>query len=151
MWRHPCLNENFPAEVGALAWDVLNIATHQLLAIELLGLSDEFEQAVSLTVHVGKGEVQCDDLVGRGLTFWLTGKVRRLDVIVDSSEGLLTVSHAWKEPPKGGNPATIWTEKDFSAMLVEELGNRRVYRCNNGRRDEDFDKLVFAVELLDSP
>lgn len=35
-----------------------------------------------------------------------------------------------------------------AAMIVEISGSIRLYRCNDGHPDDDFDDLVFSLELL---
>lgn len=37
-----------------------------------------------------------------------------------------------------------------AAMIVEEAGDEYVFRCNDGYPDEDFDDIVFAIQVQSS-
>ena len=55
----------------------------------------------------------------------------------------VTVWNVWDS----GNGATdAW--HNGAAMIVEDIGNGRRYRCNDGMADEDFDDIVFRLERV---
>jgi len=35
-------------------------------------------------------------------------------------------------------------------MIVEEIPSGRRYKCNDGRADDDFDEIVFRIEMSGS-
>ena len=42
----------------------------------------------------------------------------------------------------------IYSQMDYSGMILEQNGNIYRYKCNNAELQDDFDKLVFEIELL---
>jgi len=62
---------------------------------------------------------------------------------------VLNVWNFWEQETciGSGKMKNAWTYG--AAMIVEELPNGRRYRCNDWEPDEDFDDLIFRIELLD--
>jgi hypothetical protein len=144
----PQLAEGLPEELGALRWDVLEVPKNARLALTVLECDETIEQAVVLSVNVGRGLVRAPEHGGKAIHVWCNGQCEPILVEVNAPAGLLTIDHAWKEPARGHNPVSIWREGPFAGMLREMRDGARIYRCNNGRPGEGFDKLVFSLELL---
>jgi hypothetical protein len=150
IWLESRPNENFSPEIGALRWAVLNVSPIARLRLRLVESSRDVDQAVMLTLRTGKGQLSTGELCGTSIVLWASESSNELDVDVESSDGLLVVEHAWREPARGGNPSMVWHDKPYSAMLVEQAGRVSTYRCNNGRRTDEFDKLAFSIEIVAS-
>jgi hypothetical protein len=118
------------------------------LQLTVLECDDTTEQAVVLSVDVGRGAIRAPQHSGKAIHLWCNGRREPVVIEVTSDSGLLTIDHAWKAPARGHNPVSIWREGPFAGMLPEMRDGARIYRCNNGRPGEPFDKLVFSLELL---
>jgi hypothetical protein len=151
MYWQPFVNQRFPKEREVLKWDVLPVAPHQKIAVDVLHVDIEQEHAVELTVYADRdGTVDCGTESERNLWLWVCEPREHLcDVFAPS--GILTVAHGIRYPPIGDHPGHRKSDGDFWGMLVEVKGPKHLYRCNSGKGLGDtFDKLVFTVELLDS-
>jgi hypothetical protein len=172
----PMPNEYIEDHSNALVWDVVPVETCGRVRVEILGhAEDERISGVCLSVYAGDGGLRCGAAAGWELLLWPSDAGARLDsrlrsifdevlaleysatgdtfvCDVDAPEGLLTVQRIVWEPPGGGNPASLFTETDYSAMLVELDGEARRYHCNAGSLDDPFDRLVFSlVPMPDAP
>ena len=61
---------------------------------------------------------------------------------VNSSDGLLSVKNVWD---MGDGVMQSW--RGGGAMIVEGDAGSRRYLCNDGEFDDDFDDLIFTLEI----
>jgi hypothetical protein len=147
MYGKPMLNENLPAQLGALRWDSIPIAARQGLRLTVLRLDPVVRQAILLMVGGRPGVYDGRSWAG-GTHLWPRESGRVQELLVES-DGPLVIQHTWREPPGPGSfgVGVVRGDVDYTGMLVLEETGRRVYRCNNGV-GEAFDELVFALELV---
>lgn len=105
-------------------------------------VDSEWRQGVHLstagTFGVNKQEIS------DAIVLWQDTAPRVTDLIVQSSNAEVFVKNVWDT----GN-GTMHSWHGGAAMIVERLGASRVYRCNDGECDTDFDDLVFSISKLD--
>ncbi len=63
---------------------------------------------------------------------------------VNTKKGELRVKNVWDT----GN-GIVHSGHYGAAMIVEEIPNGRLYRCNDGKPDDDFDEIGFSIERVD--
>ncbi len=68
------------------------------------------------------------------------------EVIIDitSKNKTLIVCNAWDT---GKGTIDYWYQS--CGMQIEEIDGYKIYNCNDGYPDEDFDDLIFKIEFLD--
>ena len=47
------------------------------------------------------------------------------------------------------NDGAMQYEHNGAAMYFEEIPNGKRYFCNDGYPDDDFDDLIFSIEIID--
>lgn len=145
VYRQSMLNPHFPGSSQVLAWDAVSVLPRQRLCVAVMQVTPERPQGVGLAVNVGAGHVAVGDTCSQKVMQWVhQGDVFFADV--ETAAGILTVSHGWIR--EGLPRPTVFVHSDYTGMIVEFSGGKRVYRCNNGRLEQPFDKLVFSLELL---
>jgi hypothetical protein len=63
---------------------------------------------------------------------------------VESKDKVLIVYNVWQ-----GNDGTTHYWHNGAAMYVEEDVEKRIYYCNDGFTDEDFNDLIFGINISD--
>lgn len=99
-------------------------------------------------LHINKGTIEHEGKTykkkskrGLGIRFWFEDKSVQ-ECILRNTDGVLRVWNVWDI----GDGAV---ESGYgTAMIVEQLPNGRRYRCNDGHPDDDFDDLIFRIEIV---
>lgn len=65
------------------------------------------------------------------------------EITVEAKDKILFVYNAWKDE----NDKVLYWEKG-AAMYIEEYENSKIYYCNDGLPDDDFNDLIFKIEFL---
>lgn len=120
--------DRYPVKAGAV------------LRLELLSTNSKWKQGIKLNT---KGSITvAGQTITKGVFLWEDTMPKEVVFSVSSKDGLLQVSNAWNT---GDGVAHSWL--NGAAMYVEEMDNgRRVYHCNDGFPDENFDDIVFSIE-----
>jgi len=77
------------------------------------------------------------------VALWYDTAPKIIECICYSKKGILWVWNIWDT----GDGVTEACHNG-AAMIVEELPNGRRYRCNDGYPDDDFDDLIFRIEIV---
>ena len=144
--RDRICNRRFDSALDVVKWDVVPVAYRQDVRVEFLSVGSSDPQGVFLGVFAASGSVSAGGASAKSLILdSRLGPV--VSAHVESEDGLLSVYNGRWRTLASGRESWV-SQGDFFGMRVEEYGGRRIYRCNNGRRDDPFDKLVFSLELL---
>jgi len=125
-------------------WDVLNVKPEQELHLKFISTNSKHRQGLRIAVDVGEGYLEVNGVRAKGMQLWEYNapKVVKIKCVTDS--GLLSVYNIYERRSDG----TVNSQMYKSGMLIEEQGNKRIYRCNDVGEEGDFDSLVFQIELL---
>jgi len=79
----------------------------------------------------------------KAVVFWNDTAPKTIEVIVETKKGECWIKNVWDV---GDGVMESW--HNGAAMMIEDIGGSKLYRCNDGDPDEDFDDLVFRVEFI---
>lgn len=137
-------NNNYKGRTDVVAWDVLPINNEQKLELEFLSSNSKYLQGVRLAIDTGEGELEINGIKNRGMKLWENTAPKKVKIRCTSSEGKLSVYNISRD--ENGNMVSV---ADFQGMLIEEVGNIRIYRCNDVYLNDNFDKLVFKITKVE--
>lgn len=91
----------------------------------------------------GQGYLEVNRVRAKGMRLWEYNlpKVVKIKCVNDS--GLLSVYNIFED-----DDGSAMSQMYKCGMLLEEQGNKRIYRCSEYSDEGDFDRLVFQIELL---
>ena len=121
--------------------DRLSVSDGQMLKVRFESVNSDWRQGVNLTTD-GSFEVN-DQGIKNSIVLWHDTAPSEVYVKIHSRQGDCLVKNVWDV---GDGVVHSW--HNGAAMIVEESQNGRQYKCNDGRADEDFDDLVFSIELV---
>lgn len=133
-------------------YELLNEQGNYRLCIEFLSTNSEYEQYIGLSMYCFKGKVGIDGervKLGKGkftgLRFTETTAPKRFNVDVMIESGSVSIYNDvtdWKAD------ITFKTPWVMPAMIVEKISdNSYIFHCNDRVYDDDFDDLVFSLEI----
>ena len=96
-----------------------------------------------IAIDVGEGYLEINRVRAKRMELWEYNapKVVKIKCVTDS--GLLSVYNMFED-----DDGSAWSQMYKCGMLIEEQGNKRIYRCSEYSDEGDFDRLVFQIELL---
>ena len=121
--------------------DCLTVADGQLLKVKFESINAVWRQGIRLDIE-GSFEVS-GEIVKKAVLLWQDTAPPEVILKVQTKKGECWVKNVWDV---GNGLTESW--HNGAAMIVEELPNGRRYRCNDGRADDDFDDLIFSLELV---
>ena len=90
------------------------------------------------------GAIVVDDrTVGKAIVLWHDTAPREVSLKIRTKNGECSIKNVWDT---GDGVMHSW--HNGAAMIVEETASGRRYRCNDGEPDDDFDDIIFRIELL---
>lgn len=114
--------------------------------IELISVNSQWRQGIRFSTE---GEIDVgDNLIGSSHIFWqeLWTEMNSgaIEVTGKSKNGILLMYNSWD----WGKGTEAWVCN--AAMIKETVGkNEYIYNCNDGDWDDDFNDLIFRVEILE--
>ena len=142
------VNQLLSGEGTVISWDAIPVSDDQRIRVAIIRSGGDRKKAVDLAILSGEGEIRCGDKTSKQVLLWAECDPSEVVCTVRADQGRLTVRHATRVPAGGGNPETITSSGPYMGMKVVEDAGRRTYYCNDGWEQDEFDKLVFSVELL---
>jgi hypothetical protein len=112
----------------------------QELKVTFESVNSDWRQGVALTTD--GGFVVNKQTIRKSVVLWHDTAPKEVSVIIQTKKGQCQIKNVWDT---GNGVMHSW--HNGAAMIVEELGCVRRYRCNDGRPDDDFDDLIFSIEL----
>ena len=133
-------------DVEVIRWEVLPVKKDQRIIVRCVSADPENRQGIRIAVDAGEGTLTANGVTASNFVLWKDECPEEVEVECHSGEGYLSIYNVFEETTWAG-PA-IRSQMDYSGMILEKSGNIYRYRCNNARLTQDFDKLVFEIELV---
>ena len=141
-------NNNFAdIEKEIIRWEVLAINNKQHLKVRFICANSENRQGIRIAIDAGKGMLITNGVTGRSFDLWKDECPKEFEIECISDEGLISIYNMFEKKDWTGRN-NIYSQMDYSGMILEQNGNIYRYKCNNAELQDDFDKLVFEIELL---
>jgi hypothetical protein len=136
-------NEDFKVEKGldkVILWEVLEIQDGEKIKITFLNKVSNNRQGIWLATDKG---ISVNNLTLPQIDLWEdTAPKEETTITCYTDVGLLSFYNIWDN----GNGRN--SQVDSSGMIVEEKGNKLIYRCNDYGFDTNFEKLIFSIEKM---
>ena len=146
--RKRIYNNNFgDVEKKIIRWEVLSINNKQHLKVRFICTNSENRQGIRIAIDAGKGTLITNGVTGRAFDLWEDECPKEFEIECISDEGLISIYNMFEKKDWTGRN-NIYSQMDYSGMILEQNGNIYRYKCNNAELQDDFDKLIFEIELL---
>ena len=129
-----------------IKWEVLPIHNNQLIRVRFVSVNSEYRQGIVIGIYSGEGWLSVNGVTGRVFELWADECPPEFEIECCSDCGFLSVYNMFEDNGWAGKRKN--SQMDFSGMILEQHGNTFRYRCNNAELNQDFDKLVFEIELV---
>lgn len=129
--------------------DVLPIQKEQELVLEFISTNSEYKQGVGLSLYAGDGYIEVDGRRSESKTvyIWEDDYPNAVKIFCYSTEGLLSLYNIYYQIAYWGS-GVIRSQMDSCGMLIEQDGDKFIYRCNDSGFETAFDSLVFSIEVV---
>ena len=142
------INKNFEEyDVEVIKWEILDIKGKQHIKVRFISVNSENRQGIRLAIDAGKGNLTLNGISGSSFVLWEDECPKEFEIECDSDEGCLSVYNVFEELDWTGK-RNKFSQMEYSGMILEQTGNIYRYSCNNAERNQEFDKLVFEIELI---
>lgn len=121
--------------------DRLPVSKSQTIKLTFVSVNSDWRQGVHL--HTDGTFEANGQTIKKAILLWQDTAPRECIFTVHTKNGELLMWNVWDT----GDGVTH-SGHNGAAMIVEELPNGRLYKCNDGHPDDDFDDLVFSIELV---
>lgn len=122
--------------------DRVNLSSGRVgIKVSFLQTNSKWKQGIVLQTK-GKFEVN-GKIVKSNIVLWEHTAPPEIGLFVMSDEAVLIVYNSWQT-----EDGTIHYWHNGAAMRIDEKEQTRIYNCNDGNADEDFDDLIFQIEFL---
>jgi hypothetical protein len=121
--------------------DFLSLVDGQELEVTFESTNSDWRQGICLTTD-GSFEVN-SQAIEKSVVLWQDTAPVQVLLKVRTKKGECRVKNVWDT---GNGVMDSW--HNGAAMIVENTPERRRYRCNDGRADDDFDDLVFSIKIV---
>ena len=126
-----------------------------ILHFEFISTNSDYEQCIGLSLFKFKGAVYAVYINGErvklgrgeftGMQFSERTAPQKFNVEIDMKSGVISIynsARGWREDIINHTPSAV------PAMIVDKTGeNSYVFHCNDYVYDDDFDDLVFSLEV----
>lgn len=120
--------------------DRFRVADGQTLKVKFESVNADWRQGIGLDID---GSFDIEGQTIKKTVLWQDTAPPEVVLKVHTRKGECQVKNVWDV---GDGVIQSW--HNGAAMIVEELPNGKRYKCNDGRADDDFDDLVFSIELV---
>lgn len=117
------------------------LANKAIVQLSFISANSEWAQGVVLDT---KGHFEINGRTASScIVLWEHTAPKQLTINIDSKDKVLFVNNVWDT-----GDGTMHYGHNGAALYVERFNNTRIYYCNDGHPDDDFDDLIFKVELM---
>ncbi len=121
--------------------DRLSMVDGQQFKVIFKSVNSDWRQGINLSTD-GSFEVN-GQTVKKSIVLWNDTAPQEVVIQIKSKKGECLVKNVWDT---GDGVIESW--HNGAAMIVEISDSGRLYKCNDGRPNDDFDDLVFCIELI---
>jgi hypothetical protein len=122
--------------------DRLPMQDGQKLEITFEGANGDWRQGVCLTTD--GGFIVNNQTINKSIILWYDTAPKTVQIKIATKRGELQIKNVWDT---GDGVVHSW--HNGAAMIVEDIVNGRRYLCNDGVADDDFNNLIFRLNLTD--
>jgi hypothetical protein len=122
--------------------DRVPVENGQEIHVAFESTNSDWRQGVHLSTD-GSFDVN-GQTIKKAVVLWRDTAPSEVVLKVKSKNGECLVKNVWDV---GDGVVHSW--HSGAAMIVEQSGSVRRYRCNDGRADDDFDDVIFSLRLID--
>ncbi len=128
---------------GLRIWrvDVLGVNRRQGLKVVFDCANSNWRQGIRLDID-DRFEIN-GQTIRKAIVLWQDTAPKECRFVAHSKKGEVLVRNVWDT---GDGVVDSW--HNGAAMIVEEFPNGKRYKCNDGLADDDFDDLIFSIELI---
>ena len=120
--------------------DRLSIKNGQSLKVIFESVSAEWRQGVHLSTD---GNFIVNNMtVKKSVVLWQDTAPKEVLLQIHTKKGECWIKNVWDT---GNGVMDSW--HNGAAMKVEEIGSGKRYRCNDGKPDDDFNNIIFRIEI----
>lgn len=120
-------------------WEVLEVSDGQSIRVKFISCNSEFRQGVWIAADKG---IEINGSIYSQVNLWQDTAPKEVILKCHTDVGLLSLYNIWDDGD--GRESQAHT----SGMIVEQIDNILIYRCNDYGLETDFNKLVFSIEKL---
>ena len=120
--------------------DRLCVQNGQEFSLTIESVNADWRQGVCLTTD-GSFVVN-KQTINKSIILWHDTAPKIVQIKINTRKGELQIKNVWDT---GDGVVHSW--HNGAAMIVEEIANGRRYLCNDGRADDDFNDLIFSLNL----
>lgn len=121
--------------------DKINLPSDIKLRISFVSTDSKWKQGIILKT---KGDFEINERKFKNkIVLWEDTAPKEVEMIIKSKDKLLIVYNVWET-----EDGTLHYWHNGGALYVEEVEGSRIYNCNDGLADDDFNDLVFKIEYL---
>ncbi len=129
--------------------DKFPVSNNEKLLIQIKETNSESRQGLSVDIT---GSCECENEIykkGKGINmiFWEDTAPKNIVLTIFTKENFVWIKNIWESYSLTGYPSTD-SGNNGAAMIVEEIENGKLYKCNDGYPDEDFNDIIFAVQKI---
>jgi len=127
--------------------DKINISSQKVkLKINFISTNSNYKQGIAVDT---KGYIEIDEQIfkNRKMIFWEDTAPKVIELIVKSKDNVLIIHNIWEQTDHLGNKSTFYCYNGAALYLEKVSETTTIYHCNDGEPDDDFDDLIFKVEI----
>jgi hypothetical protein len=121
--------------------DIINLTANKVyLKITFLQTNSDYLQGIVLDT---KGHFTVNEqVIPNGVVLWENTAPKEIQIFLDSKDKKIFIYNVW-DPGDG----TMHYGHGGAALYVETIGADRIYYCNDGSLNDDFNDLVFKIQF----
>lgn len=113
------------------------------LIVRFESVDSDLEQGIFLK---GKGTFLVNDQrIKDAIHLWKKNSPNIVECILESKDGKLRIWNMWRN-----DNGSMQYGHNGAALYYEEIDHGRRYYCNDGYPDDDFNDLIFSIEINES-
>ncbi len=124
--------------------DELQIRAETTVQLVFQSTNSEWRQGIALATR-GRFSINGQRL-NDSLVLWEDTAPKEIQFVVQSESGILQIKNVWDV---GDGVVNSW-HRGAGMIVATDNQQRRVYRCNDGHIDDDFDDLTFTLQTVDA-
>ena len=121
--------------------DQIDISKNSICLIEILKSKSKWKQGINFSTE-GSFKIN-NEIVYNSIVFWENTAPKKFELHIVSDSGILWVKNVWDT---GDGFMNSW--QNGSAMIVKNVDDGKMYYCNDGEMNEDFDDIIFSLKMV---
>ena len=111
------------------------------IRVEFISTDSDWKQGIELQINGNL--IVNNQKLSKGTRLWKDSAPKSAKIELNSKDGKLMVMNIWDH---GDGITQKW--HNGGAMYFEETKNGKIYYCNDGHPNDDFNDLIFNIERI---